>query len=238
MKVNIINREGAKTPIGQLQVSAVLMDKTKDKVQYATFPIETLFDWYPLSPNYSYKYSERHNLYYLRIIPEGTVINRYGLADNKEISVKNRPAMGKTLYTGESDWYNPAVKAENLEVFRFAKLMGMHTPEEPYTLEMVEHNQSILQKALDGLYAQCSQWYQETESLTAQEAEDQLILFEGETYRRYQLDEVYTIEGTDDEKRAEHVLSHLTENEIELYYRLGEVYTMICLMRKVAKAGG
>ena len=237
MKVKFINT-GKGGQVGSLEVSAKHLDKEDGSKQYVMFPIDTLFDWYPLNSHYTYNYSERQDLYYLRVMTEGLLIPRYNLANNKGAKLQSRSSLKRSMQVGEPIWWNPQVAEHNKEVFAFAKSMGMTTPEEAYTKEDVACNKETFQKALDALYKSATERYFMVSGNTDSYDKEDILYYEGVPYAQYTPNSTSTLIGTDDDKRAENVLAHSTEEEIELYYRLGEVYTMICLMQKLANLKG
>lgn len=235
MRTDILHRG-----YGVLKVTATFLAKNAGTTMYVSFPVDTLFDWYPLNTHYSYKYSEKHDLYYLVVDSEGLDYPRYGVSDNKGAVNKNKSHMEKSLLQGKPLWYNEAVSNHNKEVFSFARSMGIKTPDEDFNQEDVTEGLALFQKGLDVMYDMALTRFTMTgnqpsvEVTNTSDNEDS----EAEPLYEYKPNELKHLGGKDEETRACVVLAELSDDEEALYGRLGEVYTMLALMQKIITAKG
>ena len=236
MRTDIIK----KGEYGTLQVNGKFTSKDMGAVMYASFPVKTLFDWYPLNSHYTYKYSEKEDMFYLAVDTDGLLIPCYGLENNNTNGVKNKPSMGKSLRTGEPTWRNEEVYLHNQEVIGFATRLGIRSPYEDFTLKDVLDGLSVFQRALDAMYDEATTKYIQYDVKNSKDSldKDSNTWYDGKEYYQYNPQDVKQITGKDEEARAELVLANLNQDELELYYKLGEVYTMLILMQKIAIARG
>lgn len=233
MKTSIL-----KSGVGVLQVTASLIDKQSGTLMYARFPAETLFQWYPLNPQYTYRYSEKNDLYYLVVDNDNLIVERYGVKDNKGGVTKNRSHIKQGTHTGAPLWINEDVSEANLKVFSFAKRMGVVTPLKVWTANEVANGFKTVQKALDALYEVALTRCVAEPEIKSEEPLDNMSSreYNGKVFYEYNPVAEHTTVGCDEETRAEVALHTLTQEENELYIQLGEVYTMLTLMSKILVA--
>lgn len=235
MKTNIL-----KGGIGVLKVNATLTTRNSGAVMYARFPVESIFDWYPLNSQYTYKYSEKSDLFYLVVDNERLILPRYGVVDNKGKVNRSRSHIKQGIMSGAPEWVNPDVQADNLEVINFAHSMGIVTPLEDYTLNDILDGFNTFQKALDALYdialQRCITY--PVNNFDKGIDKSSSVSYNNEVFYEYRPAHNNAVDGHDEETRAEHAMSVLNEEEEELYIKLGEVYTMLSIMQKIVIARG
>lgn len=235
MKTNII-----KGGLGVLKVTATLTAKNAGTTMFARFPSETLFDWYPLNSQYTYRYSEKHDLYYLVVDTDNLVVPRYGVVNNKGGVNKSRSHIKQGMLAGAPEWVNEDVRKDNQETIDFAHSMGIITPQQEYNMNDILEGFNTFQKAMDALYdialQRCVQFPENNYGIGIDK--ESSVEYNNEVFYEYRPTHNNAVDGHDEEARAQHVMATLNEEEEELYIRLGEVYTMLSLMQKIVIARG
>lgn len=197
-----------------------------DEGKLFKFPLETLFDWYPCCPRYSYQYSTSRKKLYLRLLDSDKSLKpRYGVSTNK------KRVISKIACFNENEWYNKEVAQENKELFEFAKQYDIVTPlKEDYTLEEVDESISKVLDILDLLYT--NQKIKVEEELVGAVDSLQLTKPDSEELRKAYKD-VAEYMRLDREEKATYVLSRSLGSLNSVYEKFGNVYTMLNIMRKV-----
>lgn len=194
-------------------------DKGKVKVQATEgneksfiYYLDTLFDWYPLNPGYDYLYSKKNNKMYIVRKEKHSPI-RYGVDHNKDrINEKN-------ACFDLDEWHNPEVVDENEIVFDNAEKWGFVTPRKEYTVSQVKHD---LKKAGDVLNIL---FQLEEEKLERNIKNNEIDI----THQ-----ELTEIMNCNKEDYVTEIFK-MNNTENENYHKLGEIYTMLQLMRKIAE---
>lgn len=184
------------------------------RLEELLFDMDTLFYWYPCNPRYDYKLSSKRKKLYITLVEDNpnlpyayNVTTCKGRA-NSEIAC---------FYT--DCWYNEEVWEENEKLFNLAKRLGFLTPMDNYSVDMVESELSNVANLLDYIYRT------ETERVKT--------AIENGEYTDQEIRENYST--ADREDRASFILQNCPQTVVETYALLGEIYTMLSLMRKVAR---
>ncbi|UQT00081.1 hypothetical protein NGDEOPKE_00132 [Enterococcus phage vB_OCPT_Carl] len=191
-----------------------------------SFPLETLFDWYPCCPRYEYQYSTSRKKLYLRLLDsDKTLVARYGVGDNK------KRVISKIACFNENEWYNEEVANENAELFNFAEQYDIVTPlKDDYTLKEVDDSISKVLDILDLLYT--NQKVKVEEELINKVDTLQLSKpYSDELKQAYK--DISEYMRLDREEKATYVLSRSLDSLNSVYEKFGNVYTMLNIMRKV-----
>lgn len=230
MRINIVSDTR-----GVLETSPTINPTSPRPVSTAwhqVFPVESIFDWYPLNPQYVLTHSKSTGQYSLQVDAELLVKCDYGvpLDQSKAISLPNQ----------EGQWFNLDIREANEAVFAFARQLGVVTPEDSFNLATIDEGFVTFHQVMDGIHKVALIRYT---ALTEEEKQlastpSSCVERQGETFYEYAPHVKTAIRGGDEETRLELVLATLTKEEEDLYFRLGEVYTMLCMMRKIVMARG
>lgn len=107
------------------------------------FDTKTLADWYPLDVNYEYRYNDSKELMYLIPLERSRESWDYGIT-----SLTNR-AISEVATFDLHTWYNKEVSEANKELMATAKLLGLWTLEDTYTMQHVEDNMDMLYELIE-----------------------------------------------------------------------------------------
>lgn len=218
MKIRIRNNE-----VGELIIDDYCNNENKKTLPFNT---ESIFKWYPLNLQYQYQYDSMRDECFLKLIrPQELVLCRYGLQSNS--SAQSRKVL--TSKGGKLDLYCEPVAEENNLIIERAKLLGVDTPDKPIALWKLSESFSILGKLLDKAF---------TEAIRPSEGEYKTVSTSYFTIPVEVNDNWYhsldmATKGHDGDFRGS--FKHITrEQELE-YIQLGEVYTMLGIMRKIER---
>lgn len=192
------------------------------------FPIDSLFDWYPCSPRYTYQYSTSRKRFYLRISEsDRTLPHYYGVTSN------SKRASSKIACFKEKEWYNKEVAEENRKLFEFAKQYDIVTPlTEGYTLEQVDKSIAIVLDILDFLYEKQKEEFEN--ELIDNVNRVRHLPINSKQYKE-QTKELLDYSRLPREEKATQVLQDLSDDAKAIYDKFGCVYTMLNIMRKVVE---
>lgn len=179
-----------------------------------SFPLETIFDWYPCCLSYSYNYSTREQRLYL-VLEDRSDIRKvhYGMSQTNKRSISEIASMKY------GEWCSKEVKEENEKMFDFARIYGIITPDEEFTLKEVEDSISRVQDIFDMLYTFSYK------DLLNRGIEGKLSDKETEQLSR--------IDNYEKEGKARFILSRASETTKDRYEQFGEVLNMLFIMRKM-----
>lgn len=187
------------------------------------FPLDTIFNWYPLCNRYDYRYRNSTETLYLVLAHQSDYApNRYGIKKAKGRAMSNVASFKK------AKWCNPEVVKDNKAIYAFAKRLGIVTPDTDYTLADVVDGLKKVQDCLDTLlniekqrvemkYQKAVMRYAET----------------GNTGYRPFIAKYEEQQKHDREDQTSFILEHCTRKTLDVYLNLGDVYTMLSIMRKV-----
>lgn len=192
------------------------------------FPIDTLFDWYPCCPRYTYQYSTSRRKFYIRLSDsDKTLKPYYGVSNN------SKRASSKIACFKEGEWYNKEVAEDNQKLFKLAQEYGIVTPlTKDYTLEQVDKSIESVLDIFDLLY-----------SNQKAKVEDELLA-EWDKYKHLPLDdknaqkiqkEVSYYTGLSREEKVSYLLANPSTELKNTYDTFGCIYTMLITMRKVVE---
>lgn len=190
----------------------VLVKATEGHEKAFHYHLETLFDWYPLNPKYDYLYSRKNNKMYI-VQKEPSLPTHYGVTQNKDRINEDYAC----FYLDE--WFNPEVSRENKTVFANARRWGIITPQETYTIGRVQRDLVKVGDILKILFEL------EEEHLERNIKNHEIDI----TY-----EELSQIMKSNREDYVTEVFK-MNNTENENYQKLGEIYTMLQLMRKIVE---
>lgn len=181
------------------------------------FPLDSLFDWYPLDQRYEYRLSVSRDKLYLIPVEDCNGDYKYNVKSSKK-RVDSR--IGSFTMPR---WYSKEVAKANQEIFKFAKKYDIVTPDQECTLEDIQASIERVQDVLDMLYK--FEYNKLREYYTGLIDED-MLSGEAQTSYKYFL-------VADRETKATMVLANTESHTDNLYSKFGEVYVMLNTMRKV-----
>ena len=172
------------------------------------FPVETLMNWYPLSNAYEYKLSRHQDFLILKRM-RSTLPTSYGLTKNDK-KIAGMEGMRCDLKT----WINPNVQEENSKIIEKAKSYNLPTIDQKFNLEDVNKGFTDLGVLFNNL-------------------KDIVI-------KRYLKDKTEKQKKVFFTKKEDSQLSEAlkhSDSQIDLTYSdLGQIYNMLLIMKKIAKA--
>lgn len=169
------------------------------------FDIDTLADWYPLNLNYEYRYSTRKEDMYLVSTDSKGVNNSYQIKEKKTKSEANNREAITCI-----NWNNDLVKERNREVMAFAKGLGITTFQDEWNNRDIADSFVIVSDCLDNLKRTIGARFKEF----------------------HKKDEVQGYVNGGLEEKEIIMFNYINEDEQEIYFKLGEIYTMLNLMKK------
>lgn len=172
------------------------------------FGIESMPEWYPLCANYDYFYSHVTGCLYLSILPKKPRLYRYGIVYEKNRSISSYGRFDPCDY-----WSCSAVKTDNQVTEKLAHKLGVKTWRDSYTETDVVNG---ITKVTATIYQLTTKYIQAYADNINPEA------------RRYYL-------GSTKTHQTQLALGVISQEQEEVYERLGEVYTMLTIMRKLAR---
>lgn len=186
------------------------------------FPLETIFNWYPLCNRYDYRYRKSSDTLYLVLAHQSSAPSRYGVKE-----AKGR-AISKVASFKKDTWCNSEVIKDNKAVYAFAKRLGIATPDTDYTLADVNNGLKKVQDCLDTLLniekQRVEMKYQKAVTRYAETGNTGYRSF----IRKYEEQQKH-----DREDQTSFILENCTRKTLNVYLNLGDVYTMLSIMRKV-----
>lgn len=226
MKIVSTNKENN---TGVLEVITNSAKKTS-----LTFPLDTVLDWYPCSFRYELRYSvPRRKLFVVpveEIYPSdparACLGSRYCVIDDRP---KYRAKSTEGAFLAK-DWYCVNIADENRRIIQFAERIGINVDAEDYTLSDIEEH---IKKVLDTMDTTFKM--QEEVFLEKCQAGEPVVIngvVRSEDYWKEKRRDY--LEGCREE-RAVIVLSCCNWATEGFYDSLGELYTLLCLLRKVVK---
>ena len=168
---------------------------------------KTLLDWYPFNSLYSYVLDKDGKT---MILKRGRGLNNisYGITDSKSELVNN-PKYQCTV----GDWVNPAVKRDNKKMIADAKEWGIPTLEDYFDEEIVDMGMRKLGDRLAELSNSVINYY-----LSDKDDADKLAFF-------------FLLRDS----QLNIALTDCKGYIAQKYCRIGEIYVMLKLMKKMAR---
>lgn len=173
---------------------------------YFQVKTEGIEKWYPFNPNYEYRYSAIHDRLYINIIDEDAERLAYGVTRKKGRAHSNEVTMDMN-----KKHYVPEVYEDNRRVIEYAKSLGIATLNTSYTMEDVKQGYMVVGDKIT-----------ETKQLLLNRMLDHFDITEAEFLKV----------SWEEQSRA--LYEHAKDEELAELAKLGEVLTMLGVMRKIA----
>lgn len=197
----------------KLKILVISKDKSiitlrhKRKDQSIIVDNDTLLDWYPFNSLYSYTLDKDGKT---MILKRGRGYNNisYGITDTKSDLVNNPKYQCST-----DTWVNQAVKRDNKKMIEDAKEWGIPTIDQPFDMNTVNMGMKKLGDRLSELSNVMIEYY-----LSDKDDADRLAFLVKER-----------------DSQVNIALSDCKGYIAQKYCRIGEIYVMLKLMKKMAK---
>lgn len=186
----------------------LIVDGTDGRTHNFEFPLSSLEDWYPLHPGYEYRYSPKTGTMSLYAQKGATFEGRqYWEPSKGNRFFKKEPhkGTGTLVDVKGNNWHAPKVAKENQAIAELARMLGIHTLDDFYTSDEVAKDLEIVLNL--------------TADITSS-------ILDEEKSKGTKIVNEYDVEKA--------INQGSTEEQDEMYLNLGEILTMLGVMRRVS----